>query len=131
MECVNKNKAYRSIEDIKAQTKKDNDKYKVSTHILKVTGRYYLNNIEEVLNNLENNKDLYLQKHRNTKRKWQNSEYFGIRKDLLKELANTVKDDGLVEFKLYDFSLYKNYIQFGPFKNNVRRGGDNLLLEYL
>ena len=30
MECVNKNKAYRSIEDIKAQTKKDNDKYKLN-----------------------------------------------------------------------------------------------------
>ena len=110
---------------------KNNDKYKESTHILKVTGRYYLDNIETVLNNLENNKDLYLQIHRNNNDKWQNSEYFAIRKDLLPQLANTLKDEGLFENKLYDFSLDKDYIQFGPFKNNVRRGGDNLLLSNL
>ena len=110
---------------------KNNDKYNESTHILKVTGRYYLDNIEEIVNNLENDKDLYLQIHRKNDNKWQNSEYFGIRKDLLEELANTIKDDGLFEKKLYDFSLDKDYIQFGPFKNDVRRGGDNLLLSDL
>jgi hypothetical protein len=110
---------------------KNNEKYKESTHILKVTGRYYLENIESVLNNLENNKDLYLQIHRNNDDKWQNSEYLGIRKDLLSQLANTIKDKGLFENKLYIFSLDKDYIQFGPFKNNVKRGGDNLLLSNL
>jgi hypothetical protein len=110
---------------------KNNDKYNECTHILKVTGRYYLDNIETVLNNLENNKDLYLQIHRNNNIKWQNSEYFAIRKDLLPQLANTLKDEGLFENKLYNFSLDKDYIQFGPFKNNVRRGGDNLLLSNL
>jgi len=109
----------------------NNNKYNDSTHILKVTGRYYLDNIEEVLNNLDNDKDLYLQIHRSNDRKWQNSEYFGIRKDLLEELANTIKDEGLFEHKLYNFSLDKKYIKFGPFKNNVRRGGDNLLLSDL
>ena len=49
----------------------NNDKYNECTHILKVTGRYYLDNIETVLNNLENNKDLYLQIHRNNNIKWQ------------------------------------------------------------
>ena len=110
---------------------KNNNKYNESTHILKVTGRYYLDNIEEVLNNLENNKDLYLQIHRNNDNKWQNSEYFGIRKELLEELADTIKDLGLFENKLYDFSLNKDFIQFGPFKNDVKRGGDNTLLSDL
>jgi hypothetical protein len=110
---------------------KYNNIYNESTHILKVTGRYYLDNIEEVLNNLENDKDLYLQIHRANDDKWQNSEYLGIRKELLQELANTIKDDGLFETKLYDFSLDKKYIQIGPFKNNVRRGGDNKLLSDL
>jgi hypothetical protein len=110
---------------------KYNNIYNESSHILKVTGRYYLDNIDEVLNNLENNKDLYLQIHRKNDDKWQNSEYFGIRKELLEELANTIKDEGLFEKKLYDFSLDKDYIQFGPFKNDVRRGGDNLLLSDL
>lgn len=110
---------------------KNNDKYNESTHILKVTGRYYLDNIETVLNNLENDKDLYLQIHRNNDKKWQHSEYIGIRKNLLEQLANTIKDEGLFENKLYDFSLDKDYIQFGPFKNNIRRGGDNLLLSDL
>ena len=57
---------------------------------------------------MENNKDLYLQIHRNNDRKWQNSEYLGIRKDLLEQLANTIKDDGLFEHKLYEFSLNFN-----------------------
>ena len=110
---------------------KYNNIYNESTHILKVTGRYYLDNIEKILNNLENDKDLYLQIHRKNKNKWQNSEYFGIRKELLEELANTIKYEGLIEKKLYKFSLDKDYIKFGPFKNNIRRGGDNKLYSYL
>jgi hypothetical protein len=55
--------------------------YNNCTHILKVTGRYFLENIEEHLNSQPQYKDLYLQKHRNDSIKWQNSEYYGIKKE--------------------------------------------------
>jgi hypothetical protein len=52
---------------------KDTDFYKKCSHILKVTGRYFLKDIEQHL--YSEDKDLYLQKHRIDT--WQNSEYFG------------------------------------------------------
>jgi hypothetical protein len=110
---------------------KNDDKYKECTHILKVTGRYYLDGIEDVLTNVENDKDLYLQIHRKEDIKWQNSEYLGIRKEWMEELVNTIKEEGIFEHKLYDFSLNKEFIHIGPFKNNVKRGGDGTVISDL
>jgi len=108
---------------------KDNEKYKKCKYILKVTGRYYLDGIENVLNNLEDNKDLYLQIHR--KNNWQNSEYYGIKKELLNELCLNIKEIGLFENKLFEFSNNKNWVNIGPFKNNIKRGGDGLIINEL
>jgi len=110
---------------------KDTDYYKNCTHILKVTGRYFLNGIENHLTSKPQDKDLYLQRHRNDEIKWQNSEYYGIRKELLENFINTVKNSGLMENKLWDFSIGKSGCYIGYFKNNIRRGGDNLLIENL
>lgn len=110
---------------------KDCDFYKNSTHILKVTGRYFLNGVETHLNSKPQNRDLYLQKHRNDKIRWQNSEYFGIRKELLYNFVFSVKDKGLMEHALWYFSINKSGCHIGYFKNNIRRGGDNMLLEDL
>ena len=106
---------------------KDTDFYKKCSHILKVTGRYFLKDIEQHLY-LEY-KDLYLQKHRVDT--WQNTEYFGIKKELFPIFLETVKDLGFIENKIWDFSNTVSYCHIGYFKNKIRRGGDNMLIENL
>ena len=111
---------------------KNKDYYTNCTHILKVTGRYFLDNLEKHLNSQPQDKDLYLQKHRNDSIKWQNSEYFGIRKELFPLFLESVKDIGLMENRLWEFSVNnKSYCHIGYFANNIRRGGDNLLIQNL
>lgn len=108
---------------------KDCDFYKNCTHILKVTGRYFLNGIETHLNSKPQYKDLYLQKHRDNNIRWQNSEYYGIRKELFYNFISSVENMGLMEHVLWNFSIDKSGCHIGYFKNNIRRGGDNLLIE--
>jgi hypothetical protein len=110
---------------------KNTDYYNNCTHILKVTGRYFLNNIEEHLNSKPQDKDLYLQKHRNDKIKWQHSEYYGIRKELFDNLLQNVKTIGLMENELWLFSINKSGCHIGYFKNTIKRGGDNILIAEL
>lgn len=109
----------------------EEEEYKKSNFILKVTGRYFLENIENVLKNINKEKDIYIQIHRNDSDNWQNSEYYGMSKKDLQEFIQTVKDNGIMEKKLYEYTKNKNYQQIGPFKNNVKRGGDGLVLEDL
>jgi hypothetical protein len=108
---------------------KDNDDYINCSHIMKVTGRYYLKDIETVLNDAEQDKDLYLQIHRNDAINWQNSEYFGIRKEMMTDCVESILEDGFMENRLYEFSLDKTFTTIGPFENNIRRGGDNQLIQ--
>jgi len=106
--------------------------YKNCTHILKVTGRYFLDDIENHLNSKPQDKDLYLQKHRNDKIQWQNSEYYGIKKDLMEDFLKKVINTGFMEKKLWEFSIdNKSGCHIGYFKNDNRRGGDNLLIKNL
>lgn len=103
------------------------------THILKVTGRYFLHNINSVLNNSIQDLDVYLQHHCNHSIKSQNTEYFGIRKMLMENFLLTVVNEGLMEHKFYEFIL-KNKLSFtriGPFINNIARGGDKQVIHYL
>lgn len=112
---------------------KDDANFIDCTHILKVTGRYFLQNINNVLNECTHNLDVYLQHHYNHNIKWQNTEYYGIRKNILNKFLLTVLNEGLMEHKFYDF-IFKNKLTFdriGPFKNNIERGGDKMLIRYL
>jgi hypothetical protein len=110
---------------------KDNEHFKNCSHILKVTGRYFLNNIENTLKNITPNLDVYLQIHKI--KNWQNTEYYGIKKDLINPFIETVLENGLMEHKFDDFILSNNLTsqKIGPFKNNIPRGGDNLLINLL
>jgi hypothetical protein len=110
---------------------KNTEFYNNCTHILKVTGRYFLENIEDHLNSHLQFQELYLQKHRNDSIKWQHTEYFGIKKELFLLFIEPIKYIGLIEHRLYDFSIDKSCSYIGYFPNNVRRGGDNLLIENL
>ena len=131
-ENLNSSSQYEAISILHALNEiKDTDYYNECTHILKVTGRYFLYDIENHLNSKPQDKDLYLQKHRNEKIRWQNSEYYGIRKQLFEILLKHVKTSGLMEHTLYNFSINKSGCFIGYFKNNIRRGGDNLLIENL
>ena len=101
------------------------------THILKVTGRYFLHNINGVLNNCVPDLDVYIQHHYGIK--WQNTEYFGIRKTLLEKFLLTVVNEGIMEHRFYEF-IVKNklkFIRIGPFVNNVARGGDKMIINPL
>jgi len=98
------------------------------THILKVTGRYFLQNIETKLDTIDKTYDLYLQKHKQLN--WRNSEYFGIRKELMSPLMESVQNK-LMENALSDYSDNKLYIEIGPFENNVNRGGDSNIIREL
>ena len=109
---------------------RNKDFYINCSHILKVTGRYFLKDITNHLNNVEQNKDLYLQHHFNIN--WQNSEYFGIRKELFDLFIESgIKKINLMENELSKFSVCKSMCRIGPFQNDIRRGGDNMLITNL
>lgn len=102
-------------------------------YILKVTGRYFLPNIRWHLRFLSKTPsyDLLLQTHRNDQIRWQNSEYYVIRRTLLEPFLRMVYIEGLMEHKLYEFSNTKHYRSIGPFRNTVPRGGDKLVIAWL
>ena len=91
------------------------------THILKVSGRYFLQDVETKLGAIDKTYDLYLQKHKQPN--WRNSEYFGIRKELMGPLMESVQNK-LMENALSAYSNNKLYVEIGPFENNVKRGGN-------
>ena len=104
------------------------------THILKVTGRYFLDDIQKSLENVVPNLDFYIQIHVNHNIKWQHTEYYGIRKNLMIPMVDTViQNSNFMEYNFYEFinqPHFKSTI-LGPFHNQIRRGGDNLLIENL
>jgi len=108
---------------------KKNERYIKSKYILKVTGRYFLNDIENAINKLQKGQDLYLQKHRTTDS--QNSEYYGIKKDLFDEFINSYDKELSMENNLYNFSLNKKIDFFEPFNNDIPRGGDKITIQQL
>jgi hypothetical protein len=96
------------------------------THILKVTGKYYLDNIESILDILPHNYDLYTQQHVNHQWKQQNTEYYGIRKELFYEFANTCGYN--MESHMYNFMTNKKTTQFPiTFSNNIARNAGDII----
>ena len=76
---------------------------------------------------------LLLQSHRNEDIKWQNSEYFGIRKDALDLLSfRVLKNKKAVEENLFMLSTLFGCEFLGPgFTNRQPRGGDGLVINPL
>lgn len=118
-----------------------NDEHFINcTHVLKVTGRYYLKNIEYDLNNrCINGLSTYLQYTHDYNIQWQNTEYFGIDKNLLENFLLTILNhdpasyNNLMEHKWYHF-IFDNklsYQRIGPFENNIARGGDGIIIKNL
>lgn len=100
-------------------------------YILKVTGRYFLPYIENVIQCAPENMDVYTQIHKQVRIKWQNSEYYGIKKELFTQFIDSVLNNNvLMEHSFYSFITDNslNSVNIGPFVNNIPRGGDNLTL---
>jgi hypothetical protein len=95
-------------------------------YIFKCTGRYHLQNLIAVMDNVEPDRDLYLQIHRYPAYNWQNSEYYCIKKNLLQAFLQGVCKGGLMEKNLFSFSRELNYTTIGPFPNDQPRAGDNI-----
>jgi hypothetical protein len=109
------------------------EEYDNAKYILKVTGRYFLENVEDVINSkLTRGFDFYVQNHRFSNLKWQNSEYFGARKESIEALArNVVSTVGFMEAELYkasepNFTVFKD-----GFPNDSPRGGDKMIIDPL
>lgn len=95
------------------------------THILKVTGKYFLKNIEYVLNYLPNNYDIYIQQHKIPG--FQNTEYYGIKKELFYDFVNTCCDN-IMEDHMYKYMMKKKIMNIPfKFKNNIARGDGSII----
>ncbi len=105
--------------------------YKTYTHILKVTCRYFLEGIEQVLSEVEQDCDAYLQKHFNQSNSWNNSEYFSLRKEQMDEFSKNIMNIGLMENELFKYTKNLKYIRIGGFPNTHPRGGDKLVINSL
>lgn len=103
------------------------------SHIFKVTGRYFLPDIEEKLSEINMNDDsILIQKHYNDKIQWQNTEYYGMKKEMLYEFTKSIFGSlNLMEKNMYKFTKVKERIVFGPFPNTIPRGGDKMVIKQL
>jgi hypothetical protein len=103
-------------------------------YILKVTGRYYLDGVEndliEILKN-DNLKDSYFQIHKTENS--QNSEYFFIKQDNLLIFSNKLikNTDKQFEESLSDYKNNITYSTLGPYQNYIKKGGDGTLINLI
>jgi len=101
------------------------------THIMKVTGRYYLD-IENILPTL-GNVDMILQSKHSHFQKWNNSEIFGYRNGIENEFLDTILNQGYMEEAIYKYAHSHTYERLPPIPNinKIPRGGDNLIIDPL
>jgi hypothetical protein len=103
--------------------KNENDDY---THILKVTGKYYLTDIVNILSILPDDYDVYTQQHINYDWGQINTEYYGIKKNLYYDFANSCGYN--MESHMYEFCKNKKTIKFPQtFSNNVKRNDGQII----
>ena len=86
------------------------------THIIKITGRYYIPGLEKQLLFIPD-ADMLLQSrfHEN----FQHSEIFGFKKELTNDIFETLTKAShpMMEKRLYDLSKHRQYTRFHPFLN--------------
>jgi hypothetical protein len=109
------------------------DFYLNCTHILKVTGRYYLQNIQHILQNYpKQDMNMYVQQHKNSNIRWQHTEYYGIKKELFKDMLEPVVIAGLMEHRFYDFiDMNRNVCVLPSFPNKIPTGGTDRIIDPL
>ena len=81
------------------------DKY---DKILKVTGRYYIPNVENIINSFEDRYDLYVQSQSHDDHRSQRSEIFGMKSNICPGIMiGTIRSKTLIESYIYN--LYKKW----------------------
>jgi len=102
------------------------------THILKVTARYYVDNMRSILYEGPP-RQIYVQHLKNDTLKWNNSEIFGLRKRFFKQLLSPIVSLGYMEQAIYNFQTTHTCRILPPMHNclGARRGGDNFLVDPL
>ena len=115
---------------------KNYEKFNETKYVMKVTGRYFLEGVKDVIDKkLKTGADFYVQLHFNDKINWQNSEYFGMKKELIPDLANLVLRDRIfMEHVLYNVTrnTTKHFDIFEEgFANDQARGGDKMVINPL
>ena len=108
-------------------------KYK---NIVKITGRYYIDDFSSILKNLGDDSDLYIQQINNPVIQWQHSEIFGFNKKYADDIFQPIiKERLMMEKQLWNISHINNYTvrNFPKMPNvfKVTRGGDGLLVDPL
>jgi hypothetical protein len=106
--------------------------------IIKVTGKYFIPGIENLIKNIPNDADIFFQNSNENALKKQNSEIFGCKTKYLPTIMNLIisnsKYNMNFESTLYSLSQnnYKNYkIYTFPviiLNNPVKRSGDNKII---
>ena len=105
--------------------------------IIKVTGKYFIPDIENLIKNIPNDADIFFQNSNENALKKQNSEIFGCKTKYLPTIMNLIiensKFDMNFESTLFSLSqknfLYKIYIFPVIVLNNpVKRSGDNKII---
>jgi hypothetical protein len=102
------------------------------THILKVTARYYIDNMRSILYEGKPHQ-IYVQHLKSDVLKWNNSEIFGLRKRFFRKLLEPIVRLGYMEQAIYNFKNNHTHRILPPMKNyfGAKRGGDNLLVDPL
>ena len=105
------------------------------TNIIKVTGKYYIPGIEELIKNIPSNSEIFYQY--SSDRGSQNSEIFGCKTMYLEKIMDKIIENSKVNknFETTIYGLSDEYIvyRFPPIKLNtpVKRSGDGKLMYYL
>ena len=104
--------------------------------IIKITGRYFIEDFGNTMNTLGNDSDVYIQHINNPLIHWQNSEVFGFKKVYANNIFKTIieKNDTKMEHRLWEISHSDYTVATFPTMRNVLqvvRGGDGLLVDPL
>lgn len=100
--------------------------------IFKVTGKYFIKDLENIIPYIPNDADIILQNQNNTHK--QNSELVGIKTNIIEEILNLINNKKGFEEILFSTIIDNKYINYKlpplKIKNNIKRG-DNSILKYL
>ena len=110
-----------------------NSDAKYYKNVVKITGRYYIEDFEDILANL-GDANIYVQHRKDDKIKWQNSEIFGFKSILANEIFQPVIDKSMhMEKRLWEFRQAASTTTFPPMPNvlKVKRGGDKMVVDPL
>ena len=126
-----------SYEAISILTASARDVFVKTEYIIKITGRYYLPDLEKTLIGLQDmNESIIYQSIRDSVARRQNCEIFGFKKEYCERIyAPVLYNKSEIEMHLFDIheSLNTSHYRFGPLylDQEVTRGGDEKVMKVL